>query len=189
MGNEKGGCEEEGGGETVEEENMNKLRVFAIWLAGATLAVEGYAGEKMAVVIIDRQDNQSTYSYVIPGRSITNSQAGADCSTAGNSVNCSGRGTSTTMATPAVAGQFTVSGATFSLQLPDGRIAVVNCASKPKMNYNNMTQRTVRSCRTPITDTITAEFDGGNAKLIWPAGIDGKKTESETYKIVAIIAK
>jgi len=38
-------------------------------------------------------------------------------------------------------------------------------------------------------NTITAEFDGGSAKLIWPAGIEGKKTESETYKIITIIAK
>jgi len=40
-----------------------------------------------------------------------------------------------------------------------------------------------RSCRTPLVDSIQAAFNGDNAKLIWPVSLDGKKMQSETYKI------
>jgi hypothetical protein len=146
-----------------------------------------YAAEKLAVTIIGRQDSESSYSYVIPGRSTTTSQANADCSKVANQVNCSGAVTSTTLATPAVAGGFTATGATLSLLLPDGRIVVVNCSDKA--NHTEWTGRGIRNCRVPTTDKIQAEFDGEKAKLIWPVGIDGKKTQSETYKIITIIEK
>lgn len=146
-----------------------------------------YAAEKMAVTIIDRRDGESTYGYVVPGRSTTNTQANADCSKAINSVNCSGAATSTTLATPSVVGTYTVSGSTLSLRLPDGRLVVVNCDSKP--NHTEWTGRGVRNCRVPTTDKIQAEFDGEKAKLVWSVGIDGKKTQSETYKIITIIEK
>jgi hypothetical protein len=35
-------------------------------------------------------------------------------------------------------------------------------------------------------DTIQAEFKGDSAKLTWSVSIDGKKTQSETYKIIAV---
>jgi hypothetical protein len=41
----------------------------------------------------------------------------------------------------------------------------------------------------PLVNEIQAEFDGDKAKLQWPVSIDGKKTESETYKILAILSK
>jgi hypothetical protein len=61
---------------------------------------------------------------------------------------------------------------------------VVNCESKYalRMDYINR-----RSCRTPMVNDIQAEFKGDNAKLRWPVRIDGKKTESETYNIIAIL--
>ncbi len=43
-----------------------------------------------------------------------------------------------------------------------------------------------RSCRIPLADDIEAEFSGNNAKLKWPVSIDGKKSESETYKILGV---
>jgi hypothetical protein len=46
-----------------------------------------------------------------------------------------------------------------------------------------------RSCRTPLVDTIQAAFNGDNAKLIWSAGLDGKKMQSETYKILGVFDK
>jgi hypothetical protein len=83
---------------------------------------------------------------------------------------------------------FHVNGATFSLQLPDGRVAVVNCESKfaehfagPRGNH--------RSCRVPLVNDIQAEFKGKNAKLRWLVSIDGKTFESETYRIVAVLDK
>ena len=145
------------------------------------------ASEKLAVTIIDRQDSESSYSYMVPGRSTTNTQANADCSKTPNGANCSGGATSTTASIPAVAGTITVSGATLSLRLPDGRTVVVNCSGKP--NHTEWTHSPVRNCRVPTTDKIQTEFDGANAKLIWPVGIDGKKTQSETYKIITIIEK
>jgi hypothetical protein len=33
------------------------------------------------------------------------------------------------------------------------------------------------------------EFDGDKAKLKWPVSLDGKKNESETYKILAVVSK
>lgn len=77
-----------------------------------------------------------------------------------------------------------MSGATLSLLLPDGRIVVVNCDSRP---LPGSTQQ--RSCREPLTDEIQAEFDQDNARLVWNASIDGKTMGVETYKILGILAK
>jgi hypothetical protein len=41
----------------------------------------------------------------------------------------------------------------------------------------------------PLVDDIEVEFDGEKAKLKWPAGIDGKKMTSETYKILSALRK
>jgi hypothetical protein len=37
-------------------------------------------------------------------------------------------------------------------------------------------------------DEFQAEFHGGSAKLSWNVSLDGKKSESETYKILAVVA-
>lgn len=88
-----------------------------------------------------------------------------------------------------------VRGATFTLQLPDGRAAVVNCESK----YTPRGDAAVgvlpsllsghRDCRMPLVESIQAEFHGDKAKLIWPVSLDGKKMQSETYKVLAILDK
>ena len=39
----------------------------------------------------------------------------------------------------------------------------------------------------PLVNDIQAEFDGDNAKLRWPVSLDGRKTKSETYKILAVL--
>jgi hypothetical protein len=46
-----------------------------------------------------------------------------------------------------------------------------------------------RSCRKPLVESIQADFHGDNAKLIWPVSLDGKKMQSETYKILGIMDK
>lgn len=38
-------------------------------------------------------------------------------------------------------------------------------------------------------DEITADFHSDKAKLEWVVSLDGKKMESETYKILAILGK
>ena len=103
-------------------------------------------------------------------------------------VNCSGSSTTTGTATPARSGSFDVKGATFSLQLPDGRIAVVNCDSKFAEHFAGRAGNH-RDCRVPLIDEIQVEFDGDKAKLKWPVSIDGKKVESETYKVLGILDK
>jgi len=80
-----------------------------------------------------------------------------------------------------------VTGATLSLLLPDGRIAVVNCASKWGPGIGGLNGR--RSCRIPIVDDVNVEFKGKNAKIFWPVSLNGKKLESETYTIVSVVPK
>ncbi|RRA49009.1 hypothetical protein [Acidipila sp. EB88] len=114
--------------------------------------------QKLEVKIIDRQDKDDSYNY----------------SAVYNNV--------------AVGKSFTVHGATFTLELPDGRLAIVNCESKfAERDAGPVGNR--RSCRTPVIDTIETDFHGDNAKLIWPVSLDGKKMQSETYKILGILPK
>jgi hypothetical protein len=81
---------------------------------------------------------------------------------------------------------YSVTGATFTLLLPDGRMAVVNCVSKFAEHFAGPAGNH-RSCRIPILDNVHAEFKGNSAKLSWPVSLDEKKLESETYKILAIL--
>ena len=46
-----------------------------------------------------------------------------------------------------------------------------------------------RSCRVSLVNYIVAEFDGDRARLKWPVSIDGSKYQTETYKILKVIAK
>ena len=141
----------------------------------------GLAGRKeLTVRIIDRQNHETHYTYFLPGYSTAYANTNVNCFGSDNTANCSGSTRVTQTNMPARSGSFDVQGATFALQLPDGRVVVVNCDSKfaerflgPAGNH--------RSCRTPLIDEIQAEFSGANAKLKWPVSIDGKKMESETY--------
>lgn len=148
------------------------------------LCVAPLQAQKLNVKVVDRQDHDSDYSYVVPEHSYTNSNASVNC----GGQSCVGSGNSATTTTPSEAVPFHVRGTTFSLQLPDGRIAVVNCDSKfaehfagPRGNH--------RSCKAPITNDVQADFHGDNAKLIWVVSLDGKKTDSETYKVMGILGK
>jgi hypothetical protein len=76
-----------------------------------------------------------------------------------------------------------------SLQLPDGRVAVVNCDSKLNWTDFSKPNQVRRSCKVPLMENIQAEFDRDKAKLKWSVSIDGKKMESETYKILAVTDK
>jgi len=112
--------------------------------------------QTLAVKIVDRQDKEDAYDYAAVYNNV------------------------------AVGKSFRVHGATFTLQLPDGRLAIVNCESKfaecmagPGGNR--------RSCRTPLVEEIQVDFHGDNAKLIWPVSLDGKKMQSGTFKILGIL--
>ena len=62
----------------------------------------------------------------------------------------------------------------------------MNCESryKPKGDFINR-----RSCREPLISKVEVEFNGNKAKLKWPVSLDGKKMESETYRIIAVLGK
>ena len=81
--------------------------------------------------------------------------------------------------------QYSVRGATFSLQLPDRRVAVVNCDSK--VNWTEFSMNPLRSCRIPTVDRFDVEFNGDRAMIICRVGIDTEKVVSETYNLIQIL--
>src|ERR1039457_3827589 len=132
---------------------------WTIAVAGLILVCPASASaQKLNVKIIDRQDKQDEYDYVAVYNTV------------------------------AVGRTFKVHGATFTLLLPDGRLAIVNCESK---FAEHMAGRpgNVRSCRTPLVGDIQVDFNGDKAKLIWSVSLDGKKMQSETYKILGVLDK
>ena len=164
--------------------------LIVLLLSSASLA----SAQKLDVKIVGREDNETEYTYVVPGHFTAQSNSSANCygseSTLGNSsnVNCTGSTTTSGATTPAQQISYHVRGATFTLLLPDGRAVVVNCESKfaehmagPAGNH--------RSCRVPLVDNIQADFKGDKAKLMWVVSLDGKKIQSETYKVLAVLGK
>jgi hypothetical protein len=132
---------------------------FAKYVYGVLLVCAASASaQRLDVKIVDRQDKDGSYDYV---------------------------GVYNNVATGAT---FHVHGATFTLLLPDGRLAVVNCESKFAEHMAGPAGNR-RSCRMPIVDSIVADFHGDNAKLSWPVSLDGKKIQSETYKILGILPR
>jgi hypothetical protein len=150
----------------------------------AGMAAFAFAGNVMPVKIINRQYHENRYDYVLPGYVRTDGTATATC-TGGF---CSGSGQSTAIVLPPRPGSITVQGATFSLELPDGRVAVVNCESKFKERFQGPAGNR-RSCRMPLINELQVEFSGKDAKLKWPVSLNGKKMESETYRILGVFDK
>jgi hypothetical protein len=146
------------------------------------------AAQRLSVKVLNRQDNETDYSYIVPGHFNAQSNSNVNCNGSDYAVNCNGSGTTTGSSMPAQQVPFHVRGATFTLLLPDGRAAVVNCESKFKERMAGP-RGNRRSCRMPLVDEIQAEFHGDNAKLEWVVSLDGKKKQSETYKILAILDK
>ena len=165
---------------------MNRISVLAASLI--LLSTTSSFAQKLEVKIVDRQDNQTEYTYVVPGRLYSHSNANANCYGSDISVNCTGSSSTTGTSTPAHEVSYQVRGATFTLQLPDGRMAVVNCESKFAERFAGAAGNH-RSCRVPLVDNIQADFHGDKAKLIWVVSLDGKKKQSETYKILAVLGK
>ncbi len=161
-----------------------KLAIAGLILVCAASA----SAQTLTVKIINRQDNDTDYTYVVPGYFNSQSNSNVNCNGGDNNVNCNGSTTTTGSSMPAQQVSYHVRGATFILQLPDGRAAVVNCESKFKERMAGP-RGNRRSCRIPLVDNIQAEFHGDKAKLVWIVSIDGKKTQSETYKIIAILDK
>ena len=158
------------------------LAILALFLC----SVVAYAVQTLQVKIIDRQDHSTEYTYVVPGQANLNSNTNTNCIGTNNSVNCQGSTNTTGSVTPARVGSYQVRGATLSLLLPDGRVAVVNCESRYALHMDYVNRR---SCRVPLVENIQAEFDGDKAKLTWSVSIDGTKTQTEKYKILGVFDK
>jgi hypothetical protein len=170
------------------KENMleSRLKYFAALVAFSGLCAIECFGQTMSVKIIKRQSSETSYSYVVPGHLDSTSDTKLNCDTESTDVRCSGTTTTDGTITSPREISYQVTGATFSLLLPNGRVVVVNCESKFKYQYGGSVRR---SCRTPLVDDIQVEFKGKDAKLMWPASVDGKNLESETYKILAVLDK
>jgi hypothetical protein len=155
------------------------LLAALLFLPFATTA----SAQKLDVKIVDRQGSEKTYTYLVPANFSAQSNSSLNCYT---DTTCNQTTTTTGTITPAQRISYEVRGATFTLLLPDGRGAVVNCEGKyqPFTPPNN-----TRSCRVPMVDDIQAEFHGDKAKLVWVVSLDGKKTQSETFKVLAILNK
>lgn len=110
------------------------MLTMKIWdlLSVAVIGCFAAAGvaQKLTVKVINRQNSDTNYHSFVPGHSYTNSNASANCSGDYNSVNCSGSSHSNTTSTAPHEVAYDVTGATLGLLLPDGRIAVVNCAKQ-----------------------------------------------------------
>jgi hypothetical protein len=146
----------------------------------------------LSVSIVDRKTSDSSYRYVAPATITSISRLDSNCSgyatnftpySTNVNVNCSGSARSEAVVNPSREYGYSVTGATFALKLPDGRHVIVNCESKYALKGDHINRR---SCRIPMIDEIRVEFNADKAKLMWPTSIDGRKIESETYKILAI---
>lgn len=146
------------------------------------------ADRRLTVRVIDRIDNQTAYTYVVPGYQVSTTTAAVGC-VSGLTTNCTADAATTTTTTPSFVGSYGVRGATLSLELPDGRIGVVNCDSKANFtDWSTMNPK--RSCRVPPKGiSLEAEFDGEKVKLRWRVGIDGEQGMAETYKLLAVLPK
>lgn len=123
-----------------------------------SLCAASAAAQKLTVKVVDRQDKQDQYNYAAVYNNV------------------------------AVGKSFTVTGATLTLELPDGRLAVVNCEYKFAEHFAGSVGNR-RSCRVPLVDSFEVDFHADNAKLMWPVSIDGKKMATETYKILGVLDK
>jgi len=135
---------------------MKRFAIAMLFLLATTTL---FAKDKglTTVQIIARQSSESQYDYV---------------TTLGNGTQVAG-------------GTFSVTGATLTLLLPDGREAVVNCVWKFHENFAGPIGNR-RSCRVPLVNEVQLETHGDAAKLYWSVSLDGKKTQSETYKILGV---
>jgi hypothetical protein len=168
---------------------LSDIKILKIGVISMLLLATSALAEKkeMTVKIVDRQNHETQYTYSVPSFTTANGNSNVNCIGNAANVNCSGSSQMTSTTIPGRAGSFTVNGATFALQLPDGRVAVVNCESKFQERLAGPAGNR-RSCRTPLVDEIQVEFSGDNAKLKWAASIDGKKMQSETYKVLGVMS-
>lgn len=158
---------------------MNKLFGLAALAAISSIfSIQSAQAQRVDASVLYRQDSDVAYHAVIPGYSGPEADVTGACTLDPDPANCPSGDKTGPM--------YTLIGTTLSLGLPDGRIAVVNCVDRhaAKGNYINR-----HSCGMPLGERVGVEFSGPSARLTWPVGSDGKKTDSEMYKVVAMLAK
>jgi hypothetical protein len=160
---------------------MNRRMIYSITMILLYFA-NSIAAEKMSVIILDQQNRDAGYRYVVPGYAITTSNAAGNIKGARNSASDAEADSSHKTNALGATESYLVTGATLTLKLSDNRIVVVNCS--PKINWAPIPGS--RSCLIPPINKIKVEFSGDNATLTWPVSIDGKKIKKETYKILAV---
>ena len=152
----------------------------ALGFLSLAFSIRSVSAQKIEVSVLYRQDSDVLYHAVVPGYSGPNADVTGACTLDPDPANCPDPSqTKSEVATPLI-------GTTLSLGLPDGRIAVVNCMDRHSANGNYVNRH---SCGMPLTPRAEAEFTGQSARLSWQVGQDGKKIESETYRVVAVLAK
>ena len=164
---------------------MRKSPWLALGLAALSLAFSGAfaAAQKVPVSVLYRQDSDIVYHAVIPGYSGPDADVTGACTLDPDPANCPDpKQNEDLTGIPS----YLLSGTTLSLGLPDGRIALVNCVSSHSTNGNYINRH---SCGMPLTERADVEFNGQSAKLSWTFGQNDKKTESENYRVVAMLAK
>ncbi len=160
------------------------MKALCIWVA----LVSPLAAQSFSVKVVKRQTGETRYTYQVTGHLTSASTCYGTAYGNFANVNCNASTpTNTEIPAPQVI-SLHLTGATYSLLLPDGRTAVVNCVSKFEEHFAGP-KGNRRSCRTPPMDDIQADFKGTNAKLSWPVSPDGKKTTSETYAILVVFQK
>jgi len=107
--------------------------------------------QKFNVTIVDRQDNETDYTYTVPGSFSSHSNSYANCSVSDTNANCNGSTTTNGYTTPVHQVSYNVRGATFALQLPNGRVVIVNCESKFAEHFAGPAGNH-RSCRKPLVE-------------------------------------
>jgi len=87
-----------------------KLAILGLALACAP----SVSAQKLDVKIIDRQDNETEYTYVVPAHFSSQGNTNLNCNTMGGSTNCSGTTTTSGTSTPTHQVSYHVRGATFN---------------------------------------------------------------------------
>lgn len=164
---------------------MHRSPWMVLGLAALSLSISSAsaAAQKVPVNVLYRQDSDVVYHAVIPGYSGPNADVTGACTLDPDPANCPDPNlNSDPKGTPT----YLLSGTTLSLGLPDGRIALVNCVSRHSANGNYINRH---SCGMPMTERADAEFTGQSAKLSWTLASNGNKTQSETYRVVALLPR
>ena len=140
--------------------------------------------DRVQVQIVKRANTETDFRRSYEASSHSTTAATSACDDASSQVTCKGSATTSTTHSPAGVYGYIVNGATLALKVPDGRFAIVNCESKYSLKFDFVN---CRSCKVPPADVVNAEFVGGNVKLSWSVSLDGKRFETELYKVLGIL--